>query len=113
MLITSAPSASSVTDNGSGNGEAPAGEDCFVQLLAFDSHRVARRLRETLAGGAMYVHVIADGSVFYEIPARPVVFPGTDEDRVGTWTPEEPLPCPGGVGVAREPPRRRQGGPPA
>ncbi|MDI5968371.1 hypothetical protein POF50_003235 [Streptomyces sp. SL13] len=33
----------------------------------------------------MYVHVIADGTTFYEISARPLVFPAGDEDRHSTW----------------------------
>lgn len=50
------------------------------------SRGAARKLREALADGAMYVYVIADGAVVYEISARPVRFPSTDEDRIGTWT---------------------------
>ncbi len=58
------------------------------------SQCVARKVRETLAGGAMYVHLIADGSAAYEISARPVILPSPDGERIGTWMPDETMPCP-------------------
>jgi hypothetical protein len=53
------------------------------------SEQAAQQVRDTLARGAMYVHVFADRLVAYEITARPVTLPTATETRVGTWTDED------------------------
>jgi hypothetical protein len=64
----------------------PMGEAAALSALRWSkAESAARQVRETLDAGGMYVHVIADGTTFYEISARPLVFPAGDEDRHGTW----------------------------
>ncbi len=45
-----------------------------------------RQFRDALAGGAMYVHVIADGTTFWELSGRPLLYPKAEENRPSTWT---------------------------
>lgn len=62
----------------------PMGEVAARAALAWANDRqVAQQVRDVVAAGEMYVHVIADGPVFYEISARPLVFPSINEDRHG------------------------------
>ncbi len=42
---------------------------------------VERRFRDAVAVEAMYVHVIADGTTFWELSARPLLFPQPVENR--------------------------------
>jgi hypothetical protein len=51
-----------------------------------ESSVAERQLHDTLADGGMYVYVIADGTTFWELSARPLIFPTATENRSGTWT---------------------------
>ena len=66
------------------------GEAAALSALRWaKDEQVARQVHDTLDAGQMYVRVIADGTTFYEISARPLVFPAGDEDRHGIWTAQE------------------------
>lgn len=51
-----------------------------------EDHSTEWRFHDVLAHGGMYVHVIADGTAFWELSARPLVFPQRNGDRPGAWS---------------------------
>lgn len=72
------------------NALIPMGETAALSAVRWAKDRgTARTMRQVLDAGGMYVHVIADGTTFYEISARPLVFPACDEDRTETWSEHE------------------------
>ncbi len=59
---------------------ASMGEAAVVEAKRWVKNRaVERQFYNILAEGGMYIHVIGDGSTFWELLARPLVFPTTHE----------------------------------
>lgn len=68
-----------------------------------------REFRDVLASGGMYVYVIADGTTFWELSARPLLFPTATEKRPGRWTTVQAAEPPGvlaGLWASAAPPAR-------